>query len=82
MTNAEWKERHHVVWAHCVGVDDLSDGDVDDGLGDGHQVGVLIHVELIFEGGNVARRQEEPPADEPRKEILNDAIEEEKKITN
>lgn len=45
-----------------MSVDNLSDGDVDDGFGDGHQVGVLIHVELIFKRGNVTRCQEEPPA--------------------
>lgn len=45
-----------------MSVDYLSDGDVDDGFGDGHQVGVLIHVELIFKRGNVTRCQEEPPA--------------------
>lgn len=44
-----------------MGVDDLSNGDVDDRLGDGDQVRVLVHVELVLQRGNVTRRQEEAP---------------------
>lgn len=39
----------NVLRTHSVSVDNLSDGDVDDGFGDGDQVGVLIHVEFILQ---------------------------------
>ena len=31
-----------------MGFDDFGDGDVDDGLGDPRQVGVLVHVKEVF----------------------------------
>lgn len=55
------KSEHEVVWTHCVSVDNLSNGDVDDRFGDSDQVRVLIHIELIFKWGNVTRCQEETP---------------------
>lgn len=51
---------------HCVSVDHLSDRDVDNGLGDGDQVRVLIHVKLLFQRWNVTRCQKETPASEDK----------------
>lgn len=59
---AHW--RRSVLRTHCVSVDHLPNGDVDDRFGDGDQVWVLIHVELLFQRGDIARRQEETPAGE------------------
>lgn len=56
--NMRWKE----VQTHSVSVDDLSNGDVDDRFGDGHQVRVLIHIKLILQRGNITSCQEETPA--------------------
>ena len=51
-----------------MSVDNLSDGDVDDGFGDGNQVRVLVHVELVLQRGNVTGGQEETPVAERRRE--------------
>lgn len=61
------------VQTHSVSVDDLSDRDVDDGLGDGDQVWVLIHVKLLLQRWNVTRRQEETPAGDGKGKENNDS---------